>query len=248
MKSLQRLAQRFQRRGHVREPWRFLNKRDVSPGDRAFLLLQGKLGPAIIGYGRVTGRTGRTWRDVEFEALVNPEELVLAHRQELLAIRGSKPWWGVQASGIHLPTQIAEKLESLVVGRKPKAADGVFPLNRYVTNNGIFEAPEGRLLMRSHFARERDRRLVQSKRNEALQKLGKLSCEVCGGDFSALYGTLSGGAIECHHTMPVAALRRGGKTHIDDLALVCANCHRILHKGGHTIRSFRRFVRLKKPR
>jgi hypothetical protein len=47
------------------EPWRFRNLKDVRIGDRVFLLLQGKGGPAIIGYGEVAGRpendSGR-WR------------------------------------------------------------------------------------------------------------------------------------------------------------------------------------------
>ena len=35
--------------GPVLERWRFLNRRDANIGDRVFLLLQGKGGPAIIG-------------------------------------------------------------------------------------------------------------------------------------------------------------------------------------------------------
>ena len=248
MTSLQRLAQRLQRTGHLIEPWRFRNRRDVSIGDRAFLLLQGKLGPAIIGYGKVTKRGGRGWRAIQFEALVNPEERVLARRREIMVIPGAAPWWRVQVSGVCLPDRIAERLERLVIGKKPKAANEVLPLNRYISGTAIFEAHEGRQSMRKHFARERSRKLVESKRSQALEKHGRLSCEVCDRDFVVLYGSLSSGVIECHHTKPVATLKRSGKTHIDDLALVCANCHRVLHKGGHTIASLRKFIRLKKPR
>jgi hypothetical protein len=34
-----------------------------------------------------------------------------------------------------------------------------------------------------------------------------------------------------NHTKPVATLAEGHKTHIDDLTLVCANCHRVIHRS-----------------
>jgi 5-methylcytosine-specific restriction protein A len=57
-----------------------------------------------------------------------------------------------------------------------------------------------------------------------------LACEACGFDFAAHYGDRGRGFIECHHTMPIATLAEGHKTHINHLALVCANCHRIIHR------------------
>jgi 5-methylcytosine-specific restriction protein A len=98
-------------------------------------------------------------------------------------------------------------------------------------DDGLQEAPEGRLLTRKHLARERNRKLVDSKRKQALRKHGKLACEACGFDFAARYGHRGDGFIECHHTKPVATLLEGHKTHVDDLALVCANCHRMIHRA-----------------
>ncbi len=46
-----------------------------------------------------------------------------------------------------------------------------------------------------------------------------------------LLRVLRNGFIECHHTKPVATLVEGEKTHLDDLVLVCANCHRMVHRG-----------------
>ena len=89
---------------------------------------------------------------------------------------------------------------------------------------------EGRLLTRKHLARERNRKLVETKRKQVLKKLGKLECEVCGFNFGITYGIRGEGFIECHHTKPVATLSEGHKTHINDLALVCANCHRMIHR------------------
>jgi len=98
-------------------------------------------------------------------------------------------------------------------------------------DEGIQEAPEGRLLTRTHFIRERRRELVDRKRRQAMRRHGKLACEVCDFDFAVVYGERGLGFIECHHTRPVASLTEGHNTHIDTLALVCANCHRIIHRG-----------------
>jgi 5-methylcytosine-specific restriction enzyme A len=97
-------------------------------------------------------------------------------------------------------------------------------------DEGIQDAPEGRLLTRKHVARERNRKLVQSKRKQVFKKQGRLACEACGFDFAACYGTRGDGFIECHHTKPVSSLVGGHRTHVNDLALVCANCHRIIHR------------------
>jgi 5-methylcytosine-specific restriction protein A len=84
----------------------------------------------------------------------------------------------------------------------------------------------GRILTHTHLARERNRKLVENKRKQVLKKRGKLACEACDFDFSLHYGSRGLGFIECHHTKPVASLCDGHKTHLNDLALVCANWHR----------------------
>jgi 5-methylcytosine-specific restriction enzyme A len=97
-------------------------------------------------------------------------------------------------------------------------------------DDGLQEAAEGRLLTRRHLTRERNRKLVKAKRKQTMKKHGKLTCEVCKFNFAVRYGDRGNGFIECHHTKPVATLAAGHKTHIDDLALVCANCHRMIHR------------------
>ena len=97
------------------------------------------------------------------------------------------------------------------------------------------EAPEGRGLFRVHRTRERNPALVKKKKKAALRKSGCLRCEVCGFDFQKVYGDLGQSFIECHHTVPVSELEPGATTRLKDLALVCANCHRMLHRGGETL-------------
>ena len=49
-------------------------------------------------------------------------------------------------------------------------------------------------------------------------------------DFLVTYGKLGDGFIECHHNKPVSKMKLGEKTNIVDLALLCSNCHRMIHR------------------
>ena len=93
-------------------------------------------------------------------------------------------------------------------------------------------AKEGEVSYRLHKHRERDPRLAKRKKAKALKELGKLACEVCDFDFMQKYGALGEGFIECHHKTPLAELDASTETSLDDLALVCANCHRMLHRSA----------------
>jgi 5-methylcytosine-specific restriction protein A len=95
----------------------------------------------------------------------------------------------------------------------------------------IAEALEGRLLTRLHVSRERNRRLVESKKRAVLRATESLACEACGFDFESRYGERGGGFIECHHIRPVSLLIGETRTSLDDLALVCSNCHRMIHRA-----------------
>jgi len=89
--------------------------------------------------------------------------------------------------------------------------------------------PEGRLLLRRHLARERNRQIRRLKIRDALGRQTGLTCEVCGFDFEERYGERGAGYIECHHVVPLHEAGEG-RTRLSDLALVCANCHRIIHR------------------
>lgn len=97
----------------------------------------------------------------------------------------------------------------------------------------IHEATEGKVLTRLHRVRERSRALVDRKKKQALAKYGKLECEACGFDFQQRYGNAGTGLINVHHTRPLHTLEPDQKTHLDDLALLCANCHRVVHSTRH---------------
>lgn len=87
---------------------------------------------------------------------------------------------------------------------------------------------EGRLLYRLHRARERDREIIKRKKQSVLARTGCLSCEVCDFDFKVAYGDLGDGFSECHHVVPLS-IAGHSETRTRDLAIVCSNCHRMLH-------------------
>ena len=91
------------------------------------------------------------------------------------------------------------------------------------------EAEEGRILTRIHRSRERSRKLVENKKASVLKANGHLKCEACSFDFEMTYGERGKGFIEAHHVKPVHTLAAGEKTKLEDLVLLCSNCHRIVH-------------------
>ncbi len=101
--------------------------------------------------------------------------------------------------------------------------------DRELLEPGEVEASEGRLLTRMHHLRERSRKIIQTKKNDVLRRKGRLACEACGFDFGQKYGARGVGFIECHHMKPLADLAESTTTKLDDLALLCANCHRMIH-------------------
>lgn len=92
------------------------------------------------------------------------------------------------------------------------------------------EFPEGKVLFRAHRSRERHPALAKRAKEVALKKYGVLTCQACAFDFSAIYGELGNGYIECHHVVPISDLSPGAKTKVADLALLCSNCHRMVHR------------------
>lgn len=86
----------------------------------------------------------------------------------------------------------------------------------------------------THRRRETSLRL-EKIRDFRRKNAGKLSCEVlgCGFDFGKRYGELGDGYAQVHHLRPLHAVSsKGVKTRLNDLAVVCANCHAMIHRFG----------------
>jgi 5-methylcytosine-specific restriction enzyme A len=86
------------------------------------------------------------------------------------------------------------------------------------------------------YHRRREGKARREKIQEALRANGgKLICEVqhCGFDFAEQYGALGEGYAQVHHLLPLGKSPKDGReTKLKDLAIVCANCHVMIHAGG----------------
>jgi len=88
------------------------------------------------------------------------------------------------------------------------------------------EFEEGAWLTARH--RQRESRL----RKKLLEKFGnqQLVCESCGLSRPDLERSLQESLFEAHHTIPLAAAEGVTTTRVKDMALLCACCHKLIHK------------------
>ena len=89
------------------------------------------------------------------------------------------------------------------------------------------EFNEGRLLTQNHMRRERSASLrsalLKKRQDEAMR------CDVCDEAHASLPPEIRTAAFEAHHIIPIAAVGEGA-TRLSDVALLCATCHRLLHR------------------
>ncbi len=98
------------------------------------------------------------------------------------------------------------------------------------------EFEEGNEKLITHTMRERNPKVIKEAKTRYKKKKGKLICQICKFDFEYRYGEIGVDYIEGHHIIPISELREGAKTKVEDIALVCSNCHSMLHKGNKWLR------------
>lgn len=118
-------------------------------------------------------------------------------------------------------------LETIGAGRVPD----------YDEMSGEPKGTEGTITKRLINHRKRETKLRRAKIGNVMASTGHLRCEVpgCGFEFKERYGELGKEFAEVHHIVPLGG--RGSKartTRLSDLAIVCANCHRMIHRGGES--------------
>ncbi|HQZ68602.1 MAG TPA: HNH endonuclease [Planctomycetaceae bacterium] len=92
------------------------------------------------------------------------------------------------------------------------------------------EFREGQRKLRTHKNIERNTKAIKQKKALVLEETGALKCEACNFDFYETYGEIGQGFAECHHRTPIHTLKEESTLTLDQLAIVCSNCHRILHR------------------
>lgn len=97
----------------------------------------------------------------------------------------------------------------------------------------IHKVREGERRLMAHMRLERNRGIVNTLKKQWMQQHnGRLPCEICEFDFLEAYGAVGAGFAEAHHKKSLASSPKNGRvTSLKDFVVVCANCHRMLHRA-----------------
>jgi hypothetical protein len=123
---------------------------------------------------------------------------------------------------------IARKFHVWDLSKDPPAEVGIEPVSEDEEEAFLEGGIKG---YRVHRHIERNKKVARAAKRKRLQKTGDLACDCCETSFLKVYGELGAGYIEAHHTMPISAMKKNHKTKLSEIALVCSNCHRILHRN-----------------
>jgi 5-methylcytosine-specific restriction protein A len=220
--------------------WSTGGAKRIKPGDRLFLLRQGPEPRGIMGAGWATSEPYENghWDaerreqgdtslgvDVRFDRIFNPEVDEIVPLARLRTGPLAAVHWATQRSGIRIK-QGLDELERLW-------AELIGLYNVTQSDAGALGAVEGeqQVVLNRHRARERwlrDEKIAQVK----AENNGRLPCEVCGFDFLRTYGELGRDYAQVHHLKPLADRAKPSQTLLADLAVLCANCHVMVHRYG----------------
>lgn len=118
-------------------------------------------------------------------------------------------------------SEIVKRVKALIKsGGTPQLPD----IDRYLSSS------EGNPRLVAHLRRERSASLVKAKKKATVKATGELRCEVCKFDFAETYGEHGEDFCEVHHLKQLSKVDGVVKTELIDLAVVCSNCHRIIHR------------------
>lgn len=185
---------------------------------------------------------GRLFKDGRYEPKWN--NMVQWARRQLkkkkyLDASAPRATWKLTSKGISVAKSVSSKYRSLQSNqslgferdpktpKKPTIEDAKTLPDVEEINISVKEG--GRRLI-THFRRERNPRIVAEKKAQVMKVSGKLICEVCDFDFPEKYGDLGYGFCEAHHKKPLSDSNREIETKLEDLAILCSNCHRMIHR------------------
>ena len=127
---------------------------------------------------------------------------------------------------------IEKKILPLDLARVSDALEELSKISYEIHNFSLYssEAKEGSSKKAFHFYRERNKKIINLKKQLFIQQHGGLYCEACGFDFFSKYGERGKNYAEVHHNIPISDPAFTGKTRLSDLSVLCSNCHRMIHR------------------
>ena len=215
------------------QSWFAGDRRIVARGRHITLTLPDSDDPEVVELSlALNALYGERARDASLFRNPNGVYMKLANFRAVDPLYTSQGKRGLQRGGYgteEVWTEFSERPDRLkLIASAIREAAAALP-HQADNDDDIAEALEGRLLTSMHRTRERNRELIRKKREAVLRETGRLACEACGFDFNATYGAHGTGFIEVHHVLPLHTLKPGSRTRLQDLAVLCANCHRMVH-------------------
>ena len=177
---------------------------EMKAGDTIFV----KQGPKIVSKGVVKG-------SYQFDArfrLRTPDGFPWAHQ---VPVKWALDFPEIEISLGSEPLTVKELSPDSV----KKLESAIKKISQY---NRQIEAVEGAINKKEAIFRSRNRALIQAKKANS-----DYCCEVCGFNFRETYGAIGIDYIVAHHLKPISS--GVARTTIDDIALLCANCHAMVH-------------------
>jgi 5-methylcytosine-specific restriction protein A len=233
----------LEQKGKVSGRWSCGNNQHITPGDRVFILRQGKDLRGLFGSGIVTKGSypAKHWKDSGKNAtyiLVDWNHLTenpIITRAELNEERFSAINWNTQSSGIEIREPVATALEEEWALRTGRAM-ATYPDEE--ARNTTWEGAVYRVVVNAY---ERD----PAARRKCLEHYGH-QCSVCDLDIADKYHLGDLPIIHVHHLVPLSTIKRSYKVDaIKDLRPVCPNCHTVIHSRSpcYTIAEMKKMLR-----
>ena len=222
------------------ERWSVGRSKNIPIGSRAFLQRVGGESPGFVASGwvseapqpaphwdaaRAAAGERTNFVHVTLEVLLDPRSTPPLDWRSVSGVSLKHALQRLQGSGKSISEAASIELEDLWAKHTPR--------DEAIGSATVGSAREGALSWRLVKHRSRERSLRKAKLCAAMQH-GPLRCEVpgCGFDFARTYGDVGEGFAHVHHLRPLASLDGEQSVSLDDLAVICPNCHAMVHRGG----------------
>lgn len=127
-------------------------------------------------------------------------------------------------------------------------------VRQYVKHDPRAAIASSDLAIRAYEGQLTETRSARRTRNAALRRVALARsggrCAACGGNFGALLGGRGWHVLQVHHRKQLAALDEPRWNTADDLAVVCANCHSLIHSDPDSalpVGTLRALLRMSAP-
>ena len=156
--------------------------------------------------------------------------------------------WHDEPRDLIFNSQIFSQPTVLPISEEKYVSLFTFPTSKSFTDEEEKDFPEGKESYRYHKYRERNQKVIRLAKAQRIITDPLLKCDVCEFSFQERYGQVGIDYIEAHHCIPLSESKTVVKTRVSDFALVCSNCHRMLHRHRPwlEIKDIRSLVKRKK--